>query len=99
MGTLANDMPLRLDNSEERDAFRALTRSGDEQLWKWTSREPQMQQHPITGDTIFHLLCRTEALDVATKVAGLADLKLHYRNPLTETIATSCASHWPRSPS
>jgi hypothetical protein len=56
--------------------------SNSAELWKWASSEPQMQQYPITGDTIFHLLCRTEALGVPAKLVVLADLKIHYRNPL-----------------
>jgi hypothetical protein len=57
---------LLLDNSDV-DAFRTLVQCPDTELWKWAWSEPQMQQHPITGDTMFHLLCRTEALDVTAK--------------------------------
>jgi hypothetical protein len=60
------------------DAFRVVLRSKSTELWKWASSEPQM----ITGDTMFHLLCRTEALDVAGKLAVVRDLKSRYRNPL-----------------
>jgi hypothetical protein len=80
---LRNGMPLFLNNSPERDALRALTRSGNAELWKWASSEPQMQQHPITGDTVFHLLCLADKLTVEQKLVVLADLKKHYRNPLT----------------
>jgi ankyrin repeat protein len=78
---LRNGRPILLDDSEN-DAFRVLLRSKDAGLWKWASSEPQMQQHPITGDTVFHLLCRSEALTIKQKLIVLADLKLHYRNPL-----------------
>jgi ankyrin repeat protein len=89
---LRNGMPLLLDGSGD-DAFPALVRSNDAELWKWASSEPQMQQHPISGDTIFHLLCRSEALTIEQKLVVLADLRLH------STIATRCACSWPGSPS
>jgi ankyrin repeat protein len=79
--SLRNGKPLLLDESDD-DAFGALLTSSDAALWKWASSEPQMQQHPITGDTIFHLLCETEALDVQAKLVVLKDLKRRYRNPL-----------------
>jgi hypothetical protein len=78
---LRNGMRPLLDGSVY-DAFRVVLRSKSTELWKWASSEPQMQQHPITGDTMFHLLCRTEALDVAGKLAVVRDLKSRYRNPL-----------------
>jgi hypothetical protein len=74
--------PVVLDDSEG-DAFRTVLHSKDAELWKWVSREARMQQHPITGDTVFHLLCRTDALTIEQKLAVFADLKLHHRNPLT----------------
>jgi hypothetical protein len=67
-GDLRAGTPCLLDDSED-DALRSMLRSNDAKLWKWASSEPQMQQHPITGETIFHLLCRTEALDVQAKLA------------------------------
>jgi hypothetical protein len=72
---------LCLDD-QDGENFRAVLRSNDTRLWKWASSEPQMQQHPVTGDTVFHLLCRSEALDVPSKLAVLADLRAQYRNPL-----------------
>jgi hypothetical protein len=78
---LRNGKSLLLDDSEN-DVFRSMLRSNDVELWKRASSEPLMQQHPITGDTLFHLLCRTEALDLAGKLVVLKDLKKHYRNPL-----------------
>ena len=41
-----------------------------------------MQQHPITGDTVFHLLCRADNLTPPQELAVLTDLKSRYRNPL-----------------
>jgi ankyrin repeat protein len=79
---LRNGLPILLDDSDK-DAFRVLLRSKDAKLWKWASSEPQMQQHPITGDTVFHLLCRTEALTIEQKLSILADLRRDYRNSLT----------------
>jgi hypothetical protein len=78
---LRNGKPLLLDWAEH-DVFPALLMSKDAKLWKWASSEPQMQQHPITGDTLFHLLFQSDALAVSDKLAVLADLKLHYCNPL-----------------
>jgi hypothetical protein len=78
---LRNGKPIRLDDSQN-DVFRTLVRSADAELWKWASSELP-HQHQITGDTVFHLLCRTEALPIKQKLAVLADLKKHYRNPLT----------------
>jgi len=37
----------------------------------------------VTGDTVFHLLCRSEALTTDQKLEVLADLKRDFRNPLT----------------
>ena len=78
---LRNGIPLLLDNSVM-DVFCVLQRSGDVDLWKWASSEPQMQQHPITGDTVFHLLCRSDVLSIEEKLLVLSDLKAHHRNPL-----------------
>jgi ankyrin repeat protein len=78
---LRNGLPILLDDSDN-DAFRALLESKDAKLWKWASSELP-HQHPTTGDTVFHVLCRSEALNVSDKLAVLADLRLHYRNPLT----------------
>ncbi len=80
-GHLRNGRPLRLDESEH-DVFCALEQSSCVTLWKWASSELP-HQHPVTGDTVFHLLCRSEAMDLQSKLLVLADLKLHYRDPLT----------------
>jgi hypothetical protein len=74
---------FKLDNTEENDEFLALQQSSDVELWKWASREQLMQRHPLTGDTTFHLLCRTNKLTTEQKLAVLADLRAHRRNPLT----------------
>ncbi len=55
---------------------------GSVELWKWASSEPLMQQNPATGDTFFHLLCKTSQLTLLQKLDVLADLKRHHRNPL-----------------
>ncbi len=73
-------VPPVLDNSE-RDYFRVLQGNSSVDLWKWASSEPLMQQHPLTGDTVFHLLCRSNALTGEQKLAVLADLEEHCRNP------------------
>ncbi len=67
----------------EFDCFVALMQSDDVKLWKWASSEQLMQRHPRTGKHIFHLLCKTSALSTKGKLAVLADLKRHRRNPLT----------------
>jgi hypothetical protein len=79
--TLRGRNALVLDNSDK-DAFRSLLQCREAELWKWASSEPQMQQHPLSGDTMFHLLCRTEVLTVEQKLAVLADFKAQWRNPL-----------------
>jgi hypothetical protein len=79
---LRNGQSLLLDKSEH-DAMDALERSTNVSLWKWASSEQKMQQHPISGDSVFHLLCRTQALSLEAKLVVLGDLKAHYRNPLT----------------
>jgi hypothetical protein len=78
---LRNGWPLLLDDSEN-DVFNALERSRRVQLWQWASSELP-HQHPVTGDTVFHLLCRTNALPLTGRMQVLADLKAHHRNPLT----------------
>jgi hypothetical protein len=72
--------PPLLDNSAD-DAFLALRDSNDVEVWKWASSELPTS-HPVTGDTVFHLLCRTDKLMTEQKLAVLGDLKAHYRNPL-----------------
>jgi hypothetical protein len=64
------------------DVFNVLLRTGQPVLWKWAWSELP-HQHPVTGDTIFHILCRSHALGKDQKMEVLADLKMHRRNPLT----------------
>jgi hypothetical protein len=94
---LRNGLPILMDDSDD-DAFRALLLSDDAELWKWASSEPQMQQHPVTGDTVFHLLCRCDALDVQGKLNVLTDLKKHYRNPLTPNYRNELCVQLAREP-
>jgi hypothetical protein len=79
---LRSGKSLLLDKSEH-DAMDALEQSTNVSLWKWASSEQQMQQHPVTGGTFFHLLCRSQALSLEEKLVVLEDLKVHHRNPLT----------------
>ncbi len=72
--------PFVLDGSA-RDVYQVLATAADVRLWKWASNELP-QQHPLTGDTLFHALCRNTALSVSDKLAVLADLKSYHRNPL-----------------
>jgi hypothetical protein len=41
-----------------------------------------MQRHPKTGDTVLHLLCRTESLNTEERMTILSALKKDFRNPL-----------------
>lgn len=71
-----------LDQSSD-DAFSALLRCSDTRLWIWASREHLMQQHPLSGDTVFHLLASpAAALSPPDKLLVLRDLCRHRRNPL-----------------
>jgi hypothetical protein len=79
---LRNGQSPAFDQSPN-DAFAALLRSSDAKLWVWASREPLMQQHPVTGDTIFHLLASpAAALSPEGRQTVLRDLCRHRRNPL-----------------
>jgi hypothetical protein len=78
---LRNGVPLCFDESED-DVFNALSRSNSVNLWIWASCEPEMQRHPKTGDTVLHLLCRTESLNTEEKMTVLSALKKDFRNPL-----------------
>jgi hypothetical protein len=77
---LRNGRPLLLDGSP-RDAFVCLENTSLVNLWVWASREPGMQQHPVSGDTVLHLLCRTNKLEAQHKLEVLAELKRDFRNP------------------
>ena len=70
-------------SSDVHDVFAVLKRSGDPVLWKWASSEPFMQQHPNSGNTMFHILCETNSLNAEQKLEVLRDLKAQRRNPLT----------------
>jgi hypothetical protein len=78
---LRNGVPLRFDESEH-DVFNALSRSNSVNLWIWASCEPGFQQHPKTGDTVLHLLCRTTWLNTEEKMTVLSAWKKDFRNPL-----------------
>lgn len=94
---LRNGLPLKLDDSED-DVFNALERCDRVRLWIYASREPCFQQHPLTGDTVLHLLCRTEKLSLYQKLDVLDELKRDFRNPLIpnfkgeRAIDLACAS-------
>jgi hypothetical protein len=72
---------LRLDESPN-DVFNALARCKQVKLWIWASREPGFQQHPKTGETVLHVLARSDALTIEQKLEVLAKLKKDFRNPL-----------------
>jgi ankyrin repeat protein len=78
---LRNGVPLLFDESEH-DVFNALSRKNSVNLWILASCEPGFQQHPTTGDTVLHLLCRTESLNTEEKMNVLSSLKKDFRNPL-----------------
>jgi hypothetical protein len=78
---LRNGRRLLLDNSAH-DVFGSLQRCRNVELWVWASSELP-HQHPLTGDTVFHLLCRSDSLTTEEKLDVLADLRRHHRNPLT----------------
>jgi ankyrin repeat protein len=71
---------LRLDESPT-DVFNALARCDQVKLWILASREPGFQQHPTTGETVLHLLARSNALTTEQKLEVLAELKKDFRNP------------------
>jgi hypothetical protein len=72
---------LLLDESRN-DVFNALGNCKQVKLWIWASREPGFQQHPKTGETVLHLLARSDALTTEQKLEVLAELKKDFRNPL-----------------
>jgi Ankyrin repeat len=78
---LRNGKKLVLDNSPK-DAFNVLIQQDNIMFWIWLSREPSFQQHPITGNTVLHLLCRTDKLKPDQKLEVLFSLKKDFRNPL-----------------
>ena len=72
----------QLFDGSANDVFNVLSRSNDPSLWILASREPCFQQHPNTGDTVLHLLCRTAKLSSEQKMEVFAALKKDFRNPL-----------------
>jgi ankyrin repeat protein len=78
---LRNGRALKLDGSAD-DPFDALDGSECAALWRWALSELP-PQHPVTGDTLFHVLCRSHALSAADKLVVLGDLRERHRNPLT----------------
>jgi hypothetical protein len=87
---LRNGVPLLFDESED-DVFNALSRSNSVDLWIWASCEPGFQQHSKTGDTVLHLLCRTESLNSEEKMTVLSTLKKDFRNPLIPNFENELA--------
>ncbi len=79
--TLRNGKKLCFDGSG-RDVFNVLSQSNDPKLWILASSEPCFQQHPMTGDTLLHLLSRNDKLNSEQKMEVFAALKKDYRNPL-----------------
>ncbi len=66
--TLRNGEKQCFDESEDYDIFQILSESNNPKLWILASREPGFQLHPNTGDTVFHLLCRTDELNSEQKM-------------------------------
>ncbi len=78
---LRNGKKQFLDGSAN-DVFNLLSQSKDPKLWILASREPCFPQHPNTGDTVLHLLSRTDKLSSKQRMEVLAALKNDFRNPL-----------------
>lgn len=87
---LRNGRPVKLDSSDT-DVFRALIRSNRVPLWISASREPCFQQHPLSGDTVLHLLCASSTLSGEQKLSVLAELKRDFRNPLIPNFRNQVA--------
>ena len=79
--SLRNGEKQSFDRSSD-DIFNVLSESNDPELWIVASSEPCFQQHPKTGDTVFHMLSRTDNLSSEQKMEVFAALKKDYRNPL-----------------
>jgi len=71
-----------LFDESRKDVFNGLARCKQVKLWIWASREPDMQRHPKTGETVLHVLARSDALTLEQKLEVLAKLKKDFRNPL-----------------
>lgn len=64
------------------DAFNVMFKIKDVALWKWASSEPQFQQHPLTENTLLHVVCMSEALSQEDKLEVIRDMKRDCRvNP------------------
>lgn len=88
---LRNGQPLSFEQSSydrffAKDVFKALEESSSVTLWILASREPGFAQHPLTGDTIFHALCKSTKLRVDEKVEIFEELKRDFRNPLVQNF-------------
>ena len=79
--SLRNGKKQCFDESED-DIFEVLYKRDDPMLWILASREPCFQQHPPTGDTVLHMLCRTDSLSFEQNMEVFAALKKDHRNPL-----------------
>jgi hypothetical protein len=79
---LRNGVRLLFDEKVN-DVFSALGRCNVVNVWVWASFEPEMWKHPKSGDTLLHLLCRTDALCTDDKMIVFNSLKKEFRNPLT----------------
>ena len=73
---------MQLLDGSAGDVFNVLSQSNDPKLWILASSEPCFQQHPTTGDTVLHLLSRTDKLSTEQKMEVFAALKKDFRNPL-----------------
>lgn len=69
-------------DESRKDVFNALASCKQVKLWILASREPGFQQHPKTGETMLHLLARSDALTTEQKLEVLAEVKKDFRNPL-----------------
>ncbi len=79
---LRNGEKQCFNRTTDEDIFNVLSQRNDPKLWILVSREPCFQQHPQTGDTVLHLLSRTNKLSFNQKMEVFAALKKDYRNPL-----------------
>jgi hypothetical protein len=72
---------LRFDESRN-DVFNGLARCKQVKLWIWRRVSQGFSRHPKTGETVLHLLARSDALTTEQKLEVLAELKKDFRNPL-----------------
>ncbi len=90
--TLRSGGPICLDNGHS-DCFRALSICKDIRVWILASTELP-HQHPVTGNTMFHLLCESsDGLSMPDKLRVANDLMRFYRNPFTTNFSgNTCSS-------